>query len=301
MMKFCLAIATACLVAADPTKTIVENAQATKQLSSLVSVLTTKGYEPVLEALSGPGNFTVFAPDNYAFEHAKIDPSDVDTVTQVLLYHVLGFHVESKDLKLEQFPHTLMKDAKFVNVGGDSQVVGVYDAFKRVFVNWGLFGSPRHTADVVVKDIECSNGVVHIIDKVMHFPGKTSALAVEADLKELVGALKKAELVDAVDTSPGVTIFAPDNLAFYEIGGIQNLTKAQLTPILTYHVVPAVAFSTDLKDGQELPTLNGGKLKVRIHNGRVYINDAQVVFANSITENGAVHVINKVLIPPSVQ
>lgn len=286
---------------ADPSKTIVENAVATPALSTLVSVLTTKGYEPVLKALSGPGNFTVFAPNNEAFKAAGVDPSQVDVVTQVLMYHVLGARVSSGDLKAAQFPATLMKDPKFVNEGGHAQVLGVYKTHDGVFINFGLVGDRVVTAKVVVADVQCSNGVVHVIDKVLMFPGLVSKLAEEARLLELVAALKKAELVDAVDTSAGVTIFAPDDLAFVKIGGISKLTKDQLTPILKYHVVPAVAFSTDLTDGQELPTLNGEKLKVSIKEGRVFINSAEVIFPNSITENGAVHVIRDVLIPKAAQ
>lgn len=290
----------AAFAAADPSKTIVENAVATPALSSLVGVLTTKGYEPVLNALGGPGNFTVFAPNNDAFAAAKVDPSDVDLVTQVLLYHVLGFHVDSSDLALDQFPPTLMTDAAHVNRGGDAQVLGVYKLYNKVYVNWGLPGSASHTAEVVLADVECSNGVVHVIDKVIMFPGLVSALAAEAKLLTLTQALVKADLVTAVDTSASVTVFAPDERAFARIGGIGNLTKDQLTPVLTYHVVPAVAFSTDLQDGQELPTLNGAKLKVSIdRHGVVRINGATVAWANSITANGAVHVIDAVLLPPS--
>merc|ERR1719273_222981 len=84
----------------DPTKTIVENAVATPQLSTLVKVLTTKGYEPVLKALSDPkGTFTVFAPNNEAFAEAKLNVSEVEAITATLLYHTLGVEVKSTDLK----------------------------------------------------------------------------------------------------------------------------------------------------------------------------------------------------------
>jgi len=284
---------------ADPSKTIVENAIATPALSDLVGVLTTKGYEPVLKALSGPGNFTVFAPDNNAFKEANVDPSDVDVVTQVLYYHVLGNRVSSQDLKVDQFPTTLMTDSKYVNRGGHGQVLGVYKLHDKVFVNFGLPGSIRHTAEVVVADVECSNGVVHVINRVLFFPNVVSKMAQEERLRTLVAALSKADLVSAVDTTKSITVFAPDERAFEKAGGIDKLSKDTLTKILTFHVVPAVAFSTDLTDGQELPTLNGGKLKVSIERERVRINGCDVIWANAITENGAVHVIDCVLMPPS--
>jgi uncharacterized surface protein with fasciclin (FAS1) repeats len=123
-------------------KTIVENAVATPVLSSLVSVLTAPGYEPVLNALNSPGNFTVFAPNNVAFAAAGLDPKDVELVTQVLYYHVLGAVVKSGDLKALQFPSTLMSDTKYVNLGAKGQVLGVSSTAAGVDINYGacVFG-----------------------------------------------------------------------------------------------------------------------------------------------------------------
>lgn len=281
---------------ADPTKTIVENAVATPSLSTLVKVLTSPGYEPILQALSGPGNFTVFAPNDKAFGAIHINISHVDVVSQVLYYHVLPVHASSKQLKDVQFPATLMADPEFVTLGKDkAQVLGVYKTRSGgVDVNFGL---PSDTARVVAADVESSNGVVHIVDRVLVFPNKTSSIAKRAGLSTLIEALVKADLVSAVDTTPGITIFAPTNQAFAAIGGISKLTKEQLVKVLTYHVVPAHAFSVDLKDGQKLKTLEGKELGVRIRNGVVDINDARVVAANVFSKNAAIHVIDKVLLP----
>jgi uncharacterized surface protein with fasciclin (FAS1) repeats len=67
--------------------------------------------------------------------------------------------------------------------------------------------------------------------------------------------------------------------------------------ILTFHVVSGKALSGDLTDGQEIMTLQGNKLKVKIMEGKVYINGAQVVIADVKTKNGVVHVIDSVLLP----
>lgn len=129
-------------------QSIVANAAATADLSKLVEVVSLPAYQGILTALSGAGTFTVFAPTNAAFDAAGIDTSDVATVTKVLQYHVLTSIVFSADLAASQMPATLegstvtvTKDANGVMINGD--------------------------AKVVTADVQSSNGVVHVIDKVL--------------------------------------------------------------------------------------------------------------------------------------
>ena len=111
--------------------TIVQTAVATPMLSTLVTVLTSPGYEPVLQALSGNGPFTVFAPTNEALRLAGVDISDVNAVTEVLKYHVVvGAAVASVDLKASQNVATfqgqelsITKSSSGVFINGDSQVI----------------------------------------------------------------------------------------------------------------------------------------------------------------------------------
>jgi uncharacterized surface protein with fasciclin (FAS1) repeats len=283
---------------ADPSKTIVENAAATPSLSTLVKVLSSPGYEPLLKALSDPGTFTVFAPNNKAFQEANIDPRNVDVVTQVLFYHLLGAEVKSTDLAALQFPNSLMVDKKFANLNGKGQVTGIAKTDKGVTINFGIPGVGQLTAEVVVADVICSNGIVHIIDKVLFFPHHVSHTAQNAGLTELVKALTKANLTAAVDTTPGLTIFAPTNDAM-QAAKWETLDIATLTKVLTYHVVPAVAYSTDLTNGMTVKTLEGGSLTIDVSSSGVKVNDANVAVANALVENGVVHVIDKVLIPSS--
>jgi len=276
----------------DPTKTIVENAIATPSLSTLVTVLTTTGYEPVLNALSDPtGTFTVFAPNDDAFAEAKLDVAEVEAITATLLYHTLGEEVRSTDLQPLQFVTSLSTDPTYVYRNGSGQSLEVSKQGTVVRVN-GI--------QVVLADVICSNGIVHIIDHVIRLPEITSATATTASLTTLVEAVVKAGLVSAVDTTPGVTIFAPTDAAFARAGiDPQNVDEATLIEVLTYHVVPAVAFSTDLTDGQIVPTLQGDSLTIGIVEGRVTINNAQVENPNVLVANGVVHVIDTVLMPPS--
>jgi uncharacterized surface protein with fasciclin (FAS1) repeats len=121
--------------------------------------------------------------------------------------------------------------------------------------------------------------------------------------KTLVAAVTAAELVETLSGAGPFTVFAPVDDAFAALpaGTVESLilpeNKAQLTGILTYHVVAGKVMSTDLSDGMEAATVNGGKITIHIHDGKVLINDAEVVLADVETDNGVIHVINKVILP----
>lgn len=283
---------------ADPSKTIVGNAQATPSLSTLVRVLTSPGYESLLQALNSPGTYTVFAPNNNAFTAAGINPANVDLVTQVLLYHVLPKVVRSTDLSAVQFPNTSLADSRYVLLGGKVQVLDVKKDSNGVTINFGIPGVANVTARVLTADVVSSNGVVHIIDRVLMFPDTASRTAQAAGLTELASALQKAGLVNTIDTTPSLTIFAPSNAAMIAAGW-SNLDIPTLTSVLQYHVVPSVAYSTDLKNGAQIKTLQGKAVTVHLSGNGVQINDANVAVADALIRNGVVHVIDKVLMPPT--
>jgi uncharacterized surface protein with fasciclin (FAS1) repeats len=113
-------------------------------------------------------------------------------------------------------------------------------------------------------------------------------------LNSLRGALNATNLLDTVNNLPNVTIFAPNNAALQAIGGsLSNLTTEQISSVLTYHAVPGVlGYSSGLKNGTVLPTVNGANLTVTINDGRVFINNARVITPDVLVANGVVHVID---------
>jgi uncharacterized surface protein with fasciclin (FAS1) repeats len=121
--------------------------------------------------------------------------------------------------------------------------------------------------------------------------------------KTLVAAVTAAGLVETLSGTGPFTVFAPIDDAFSALpaGTVESLVKpenkAQLTSILTFHVVPGKVMSTDLEDGMVAKTVNGASLTIHLKDGKVMINDAEVVIADVDTDNGVIHVINKVLIP----
>lgn len=124
-----------------------------------------------------------------------------------------------------------------------------------------------------------------------------------SDHTTLVAAVKQAGLVETLSGTGPFTVFAPTNEAFAMVpkatldGLMKPEMKADLTKILTYHVVPGAVKATDLKDGMELTTVQGGKLMVSIKDGVVMINGAKVTIADVVSSNGVTHVIDAVLMP----
>ena len=100
-------------------------------------------------------------------------------------------------------------------------------------------------------------------------------------------------------------MFAPTDDAFIALAGALNATAEdllalpELADILLYHVVGATALSSDFSDDQTITTLNGADVTVTINNDGIFINDAQVTVADLVADNGVVHVIDAVLIPPT--
>ena len=119
----------------------------------------------------------------------------------------------------------------------------------------------------------------------------------------LAAALKAAGLVETLKGEGPFTVFAPTDEAFAKLpaGTVETLLKPEnkekLTQILTYHVAPGKAMSTDLKDGQKVPTVNGKNAAVKIEGGKVMVGDANVVKADVAASNGVIHVIDTVLMP----
>jgi uncharacterized surface protein with fasciclin (FAS1) repeats len=121
--------------------------------------------------------------------------------------------------------------------------------------------------------------------------------------KTLVAAVTAADLVGTLTSEGPFTVFAPLDDAFAELpeGTVETLVKPenkqQLTSILTYHVLVGKIMSTDLSDGMKATTVNGEEVTVHLKEGKVFINDAQVVLADVETDNGVIHAVNKVIMP----
>jgi uncharacterized surface protein with fasciclin (FAS1) repeats len=238
--------------------------------------------------LSGEGPFTVFAPTDAAFAALPAGTiesllADIPTLTNILLYHVAGANAFSSDLSDGQMVMTLEGSDVEVTINNDG-----------VFIN---------DAQVIIANLEADNGIVHVIDAVLTPPPATvvDIIVNSPDHTTLETAVIAAGLADDLSGDGPFTVFAPTDAAFAALpaGTVADLLNdiPALTNILTYHVVGAEAFSDELTDGQMIMTLEGSDVEVTINNDGVFINDAQVIVADIIADNGVVHVIDAVLIP----
>jgi len=127
------------------------------------------------------------------------------------------------------------------------------------------------------------------------------------NLSTLVAAVKAGGLVETLKSDGPFTVFAPTNEAFAALpeGTLEMLlmpeNKDKLVAILTYHVVAGKVMSSDLSNGQKAATVQGESVMVDISYGNVKISGAKVVAADVAASNGVVHVIDKVILPPSMK
>jgi uncharacterized surface protein with fasciclin (FAS1) repeats len=244
--------------------------------------------------LSGTGPFTVFAPTDAAFSafpdlvtQLLADPTG--DLASVLLYHVVAGQALSTGLTDGQVITTLL--------GQD------------ITVTINMNGVMINNANVIVADILADNGVVHVIDALLipdlnPVPTTVVDIVVNSPVHNtLEAAVIAAELADDLSGTGPFTVFAPTDAAFSALpaGTVETLLTdptGTLAQILLYHVVSAQALSTDLSNGQTITTLFGEDITVSIGMNGVMINNATVVVADILADNGVVHVIDAVLLPP---
>ncbi|MGB7961848.1 MAG: fasciclin domain-containing protein [Propionicimonas sp.] len=137
-------------------------------------------------------------------------------------------------------------------------------------------------------------------------PGTIAEVAsANSEFSTLVAAVSAAGLVETLSGTGPYTVFAPTNSAFEALpeGLVETLLKPEnkeaLTSILTYHVVPGEVTSDQIVPG-DVKTVEGSTLTISTDGGGVSVNDAKVTTADVDASNGVIHVIDKVLVPESV-
>jgi uncharacterized surface protein with fasciclin (FAS1) repeats len=272
--------------------TITATAQATSNLSTLVTALVAADLATTLE---GTGPFTVFAPENAAF--AALDAAVLDGLLAEgngpLLARVLGFHVVSGTAA---FSGDLTDGQTVTTVEGGTLTIGV-----------SASGVTVNEHNVILADVEASNGVVHIIDGVL-VPLEND-LYETAVLTEPTTTLARAVLAAGLDddlmgTGP-FTVFAPVNSAFgavdaYTLGALLEAGNVDiLTRVLGYHVIVGEEIlAADLTDGAMRTTLEGGMLTFDLSTpGDPMVNGVSITDPDIRVENGVIHLVDEVILP----
>jgi len=282
-----------------PSDSILQLVSGRSDMSVLASLLNSEDVpDAVRLALARSGELTLFAPTDAAFA-AFLENNEVPSgqaLVDVLLYHVLGASVPSSALQPLQFPQTLLTTEGAVNKNGEGQALKITADANGVMLYAGA-GTAGEAASVTAADVMASNGVIHVIDAVLVPPPSTVDVATANGLTSLLGAVTSVDLGEAVQTTPGITIFAPLNSAFADLGDLSNVTPEDLSSILTGHVVPSLVYSTDLSDGLTARALNGADVVVELRADGAYISGAKVVASDVLTQNAVVHVIDTVITP----
>ena len=281
-----------------PTPDIVTLAQATPDLSILVEAVVAAG---LVDTLKGTGPFTVFAPTNAAFAAVLTELgltkaqllADKPLLATVLTYHVLPSRVASSAIPFGKGITTVQGSIlKIDSVAGS---VVITDGRNR-------------TSKVVTPDVAASNGVVHIVDKVILPANRTIVQTAQAlpQFSILVEAVVAANLATTLSGTGPFTVFAPTDTAFANLLTELGVTKAALlantallTKVLTYHVVSGRVLKAEVPLNTAIVTVQGDTLSV---GSNLAITDqrgrtSNITGTDLLTSNGAIHVIDKVILP----
>ncbi|MCH2177328.1 MAG: fasciclin domain-containing protein [Mariniblastus sp.] len=269
--------------------TIVETAIAAGNFNTLVTAVKSAG---LVDTLNGRKEFTVFAPTDAAFNNidpatleSLLQPENKSLLTSILTYHVLSGRVAAKDAYD-------LTDAPSVNG-------------QRLNLNFKGDALRINNAVITTTDIQCSNGVIHVIDTVL-LPEQSTVLSVANDagnFSTLLAAVGVAGLNDTLNGPGPFTVLAPTDEAFSKLpeGTVTSLlqpeNREQLINVLKYHVLPGRVYDDEAVAAGRANTLLGPSIDIGLSADGISINQASLIAKNIETSNGLVHVIDQVLLP----
>mgnify|MGYP005849355919 CR=1 FL=1 len=288
------------MMAATPD--IVDIAVNDGRFTTLVTALQAAN---LVDTLKGEGPFTVFAPTDEAFAALPAGAlegllADIPALTDVLLYHVVSGKVMAADVVNLESATTVQSEPISISVDGATVKV--------------------NQANIIITDIEASNGVIHVIDAVILPPSMSATSEEEAmmaatpDIVDiavndgrfttLVTALQAANLVDTLKGEGPFTVFAPTDEAFAALpaGTLEGLLAdiPALTDVLTYHVVPGKVMAADVVNLAAADTVQSEPISISVDGATVKVNQANIIITDIEASNGVIHVIDAVILPPSM-
>jgi uncharacterized surface protein with fasciclin (FAS1) repeats len=276
-----------------PRQSVVETLQA-RGFSTLVTAV---GAANLATTLSGPGPFTVLAPTNAAFAalpagalDSLLLPANQAQLARILTYHVVPGTVAAGDAAAAELATTVQgAEVLFSFAAGEVRVNGTR---------------------VRTINIPCTNGVVHVLDAVLQVPQTIAATAQSLGFSTLVVALDAAQLTATfADGAAGpFTVFAPTDAAFAALPAglltqlLQPVNRPVLQQILRFHVAPQALTAADVAASvsQGIPTLQNVAIPVTAAVSGPRLGGFSVLTANVLAENGVIHAIDGVLVPPGV-
>ncbi|MEZ5939997.1 MAG: fasciclin domain-containing protein [Planctomycetaceae bacterium] len=269
---------------------IVETAVGAGSFKTLVTAVKAAG---LVETLQGEGPFTVFAPSDEAFAKLPqetidhlLSPAGKDDLIGILTYHVVAGDVAAADVV--KLTGVTSVNGQRINISSDG-------------------GVKVDGATIVSTDIECSNGVIHVIDSVI-LPESKNIVEVASNAGSfgtLLAAADAAGLVEVLSGEGPLTVFAPTDEAFSKLpaGTLDDLlkpeNKGKLAAILKYHVVAGRVYSDAALEAGSAKTLEGQSVHISVEDAKAKVNEAALVATDIDASNGVIHVIDSVILPPA--
>ncbi|GIK18785.1 MAG: hypothetical protein AMXMBFR77_03280 [Phycisphaerales bacterium] len=274
------------VVAADD---VVNVAAGTGKFTTLLAAAEAAG---LVDALRSSDPITVFAPTDEAF--AKLPAGTVESLlrpeNRAALAGILTYHVVPGAIPA----------SRVARLSGATTLNGQRVEFTRTGDGVRIDG-----AAVIVADVEASNGIIHVIDRVI-LPADGTIVAVASKagtFGTLLAAAKAAGLADTLAGNGPFTVLAPTDEAFGKLpaGTVESLLKPEnkdkLASILRYHVIPGRVYAAQALSLGAAATLQGNEIVFDLANGSLVADGARVVRTDIDASNGVIHVIDAVILP----
>ncbi|XP_046458473.1 transforming growth factor-beta-induced protein ig-h3-like [Daphnia pulex] len=272
-------------------------------LTKLADLLLTSE-DGLVETLSGPGPFTLFAPTDEAFASMSLynfdAAEDVNLLKDILTYHVAPLEITSAFLsaiqQVYQLP-TLQGSAPVrINVYRENErAITLFDPVKTVTINGAL----------ALKSLQACNGLIYMIDKVLN-PADLMPENDELEIFDRYGLTTVKRILDVLGAVQSVniffgpkTLFAPTDAAFAALppGFLDELLadKKKLLTFINTHVVSGYHYSRGLETG---PILSfGAVVDVQVSHGKITYGGANILIPDITNVQGVIHVIDACVLP----
>uniref|UniRef100_A0A3P8SQU2 Periostin n=1 Tax=Amphiprion percula TaxID=161767 RepID=A0A3P8SQU2_AMPPE len=265
----------------------------------IVKATSTQRYSDISKLrpeIEGSGSYTFFAPSNEAWELLDDDMRNaLVSNVNIELYNALHYHMANK--------RYLTKDLK-----NGLTVTSMYNDLGLHINHYSNGVVTVNCARIIYGNQVATNGVVHVIDRVISAVGNSiqDTLEVDDDFTTLTDLFTTAELLEKLGQPGHYTLFAPTNDAFDKLGSdvlerVQS-DKEVLKALLNYHLLDSVQCSEAIMAGSSYETLEGNNIEIGCDGESLTVNGVKMVRKKDIfTTNGVIHVIDDVLVPDSAK
>uniref|UniRef100_A0A667YZW2 Periostin n=1 Tax=Myripristis murdjan TaxID=586833 RepID=A0A667YZW2_9TELE len=265
----------------------------------LVKATTTQQYSDISklrEEIEGKGSFTMFAPSNDAWDQLDtVVRSALVSNVNIELYNALHFHMVNRRL--------LTKDMK-----NGMTVTSMYNDLGLYINHYSNGIVTVNCARIIHGNQVATNGVVHVIDRVISAVGNTikDVLEVDEDLSSFNAAALASGMMEKLGMPGHFTLFAPTNSAFDKLdpGYLERIMedKAVISALVNYHLLNSVQCAEAIMAGTVYETEEGSTIEIGCDGDSLTVNGIKMVLKKDIvTTNGVIHLIDQVLVPNSAK